>query len=260
MFMRLKKVSNLRCCRPCTVSRASWPPPSRADVAPRGFTLIELLVVIAIIAILAALLVPAVKRAQEMGRRTFCINNLKQISLACEQYINDHDGYYPRVGWTAGIPGHRKWYETLSEVIDVNGWQRGVKLSRLFDCPSSQEKNPGWDGWGYGYNQMIEQTHAAGWPNAANWRANGPWPTTARMEILRPVKTAIFMDLSHSVVTRGAFIQHPGKHPDWWLKHPHDGGDNFAFADGHVAWVPGAPFPLGYRSTDNPLFDGWPWD
>ena len=246
--------------RLCTSSGAAPQPPRRADMAPNGFTLIELLVVIAIIAILAALLVPAARRAQEMGRRALCINNLRQIGMACEQYINDHDGYYPRVGWTAGIPGHRKWYETLAAVMDVNGWQPGVKLSPLFDCPSAQEKNPGWDGWGYGYSQMIEQAHSPGWPNAANWRENGPWPTTSRTEITRPVKTAIFMDLSHSVVTRGAFIQDPGRHPNLWLQQPHDGGDNFAWADGHVAWVPAAPFPFGYRSTENPLFDGWPWD
>jgi len=60
-----------------------------------GFTLIELLVVIAIIALLAALLLPALSSAKESGRRSACLNNLRQIGLAITSYAGDYNGYPP---------------------------------------------------------------------------------------------------------------------------------------------------------------------
>jgi prepilin-type N-terminal cleavage/methylation domain-containing protein/prepilin-type processing-associated H-X9-DG protein len=108
---------------------------SLVRVRARAFTLIELLVVIAIIAILAALLLPALSRAKSKGQQAACMNNLHQIGLAYVMYIGDYK-QYPGSGGYYGGPYTYVW---MTRILTLMGNNRNA-----FYCPAAPP-NSSWD-------------------------------------------------------------------------------------------------------------------
>jgi len=182
----------------------------------RAFTLIELLVVIAVIAILMAILMPALNLARDQGRKMVCSNNLHSIALANQLYATNYDDwgvpcrYISKHGtyvWTAS-PEFRKYigYEGAEEVPDLSLYQTPKK----YKCPSDKQK-----AWLHAYD--IESGNEGGTLvsygfNIEDWYPSVGSPSwTAAMELT-------MLSYKMSSVKQPAQKLHFNEAHDWWSK------------------------------------------
>ena len=219
-----------------------------------AFTLIELLVVIAIVGLLAAMLMPALRKARESARATKCAGNLRQLGLAMQMYLDEQGRYF---GYYDTVPGGRLWYFGLEQPFNPSGapGTRNLDLTKaklypyfqtvhgIEICPSYDYRSSKWRqkykavSYGYGYNVYGLVTNGAG---------------KMFTELRDPTHTICFADTaqvntfqspasaSNPMLEEWYYVSYKSSEPaDVHFRH--NGRANVLFCDGHVEAMAPAP-------------------
>jgi prepilin-type N-terminal cleavage/methylation domain-containing protein/prepilin-type processing-associated H-X9-DG protein len=207
----------------------------------QAFTLIELLVVIAIVAILAALLLPALGRAKARAHGISCLNNLKQWGLAPQLYAADNDDFLPNNGTPNGTSLNSGWYVDLPRVLGVRlyqemPWRTNGNIppeKSIWICPANTNRSNGINLFHYCLNEHINGTGTNNRP-------------TRIAAISRPAQVVWLFDNGK----RAAVAQQNNVHTNL-----HSRGAHFTFVDGHVSRFRNSAywdFTLDKGRTNNP--------
>jgi len=238
----------------------------------RSFTLIELLVVVAVIAVLVAILLPALALSRELARRTICASNQHHMVKGLYLYAGDYKGSFLPSRLRGGQPSVRSNY--VQRLIEFADTYAGGSYE-VYDCPNLKgmfgseikryEGNPGIDiieFGGYGYMGASPYQHA-------KWSAGFPYdpynvgldPDAVPSKDTDPGNWTIYGDVSEQMLSRVGDSD-PFTEPNWWYIAPHmrgrEGhhvyrysfdpaylyvlgevsGANASFVDGHTQWFP----------------------
>ena len=227
----------------------------------RGFTLVELLVVIAIIALLMAILMPALNRARELGRRTVCLGNMNQLALAWIMYTDSNGGNLVRGIGGDDITGEHPHPDITTDIMIEKSWVGDVdpgmikrdqevqlregalwefcKNEKVYHCPAGK------------VNHML--TYAVvdsmnGDSSQADAVAEQAWCNN-RGDITKPNERLVFIDVGEALWDGGIIHSyHVSYTTDEWIVDPYDppvglppirhrDGCTVSFADAHsVYW------------------------
>jgi prepilin-type N-terminal cleavage/methylation domain-containing protein/prepilin-type processing-associated H-X9-DG protein len=239
------------------------PHPGRSDAHPArrefAFTLIELLVVIAIIAILAAMLLPALSSAKERAKRVACLSNLRQATLSVHMYGSDFADRVP-----SGRDNLGGWHSIRISSVSYSNLIAYTGNLRIMDCPNftfgAQPRYNGDYGYLIGYNYLGDANMAS-------------WPRTSPFYWYSPSKTSesgtnlILADANHwgDVLTiaphrrNGPFQVNGATFTRSALPASNVGpvGGNVAFLDGSAQWRSLRQMKTNYASSYVLYFGLW---
>lgn len=216
------------------------------------FTLIELLVVIAIIAILAAMLLPALGKAKESAKSISCLNNEKQLGLVFAMYTDDTNSYPPYAagglgGYWTGTVALGGWTKNLNSMLCPNQKHRDVFLSTISNPRAISDPTymgACWAEFDYGYNYIYLGSPFGKWNEfSVPYTSGAPWAEKPG-SVKRPSQTILAAGARRNNATypglMGGYIVEPNrtaanlndadKYP---LAVNHPKSENVLWCDGH---------------------------